>query len=175
MASRWVHLGEDERQQARSSFCEVSTWWRTSSSKATVEPSNGRWWKWFLGTADPGSHVFILPVWCWWRGEECVWRFGPAVCTCNNSQIVWPFPASLQYFFSPALLKMSDLCHTLVVLSINSLRWAPEMASWKETGFTSRAAFNEIWNFNQSHHWRKWEESMALNLYIQEVSFRSLL
>lgn len=65
MASRWVHLGEDERQQARSSFCEVSTRGRASSSEASVEwnPPMAVDESDFLGTADPGFHVSILPVW----------------------------------------------------------------------------------------------------------------
>lgn len=119
MASRWVHPSEDERQQARSSFCEVS-----SNTNITLKSVHGTL-QWALmkvifgdSWAHPGFHVFILPVWCRWRGEECVWRFGPAVCASNNSRIVLPFPASLQIFSFPSLFEMSDLCRTLVVLSV---------------------------------------------------------
>lgn len=81
MASRWVHSCEDgERQQARSSFCEVNTATPTPHSESKWWMTFFKWWswKWFLGATDslaPMSSEFGLGVgvvMCLTLGHSCL-------------------------------------------------------------------------------------------------------
>lgn len=92
--------------------------WKASTTKACW----GRRWKWFLGTADAGVHLFILPVWCWRRGRNVFEALDQLFVLLTTVTLFCPFPQVFKYLSPPSLLKeMPGVYPPLVLYQASAL------------------------------------------------------